>query len=403
MENFRGKASKIIDLLFVLVIVFFLGAGLARTLLFPKDINYLENRPANKVADFSLSGYLDSSFQSSVEDALADQVFFAQRMKDDYNQADSWLLRRMLGSVIQTYRDRYIPYHGEWIFQEEYLLYSPGGMWEGDTRYDGNLASYNAAFAAHPDVEFYLYYVETDLDINLETGKKSNVYDYIKANLAFPAGHVDSLEVDDFKTYSQYFLKTDHHWGYQGSYQGYTEILRMLAPEEAPLQPLETVALGTSSGSKAAAVGIFGFEEDFSAYRFAYPDMTITINGRPAADYGSQESWFARAAQGQPATLEDNLRYSTFYGGDSGEVIFDTGKGTGENLLILGDSYDNAILKLLASHFDRTYSVDQRYYEEENGVPFDLGEYIAAHGITKVLAVGYSVSLRMAEFAWGEG
>lgn len=402
MRNLKGDSSKIINLLFIVFTLFWLAAGLARTLLFPKDINYLENRPANKIEAFSASAYLESSFQDSIENALPDQVFFAQRMKNAYNQADSFLLQRMLRSFILAFRDRYIPYHGEWIFQEEYLLYSLHRLRLGDTRYDANLQSYNAGFAANPGVEFYLYYIETDLDVNLMTGEKSGVYEYILKNLDLPEDHVGRLKVDNFEDYSRYFLKTDHHWCYRGSYQGYTEILQMLAPKEAPLRPLETVPLGTSSGSKAEGVGIYGFEESFAAYRFAFPDMTITINGQPAEDYGSQSAWLQRADKGLSATAADDLRYGSFYGSDSGEVVFDTGRAGRENLLILGDSYDNAIIKLLASHFGCTYAVDQRYYEAENGVPFDLSEYIKAHDITKVLAVGYAVSFRMTEFAWGE-
>lgn len=403
MRNLRGGASKIINILFIVFILFWLAAGLARTLFFPKDVNYLENRPANKTAAFSAAAYLDASFQDSVENALSDQVLLAQHMKKLYNQADSLLLRKMLGPVLRTYRDRYIPYHGEWIFREEYLLYTPGRLWPGNTSYDANLDSYNAGFAANPGVDFYLYYLETDLDVDLVTGEKSGIYEYIRDYLDLPEGRVGRLTVDNFEDYSRCFLKTDHHWCYRGSYQGYTEILRMLAPEEAPLQPLETVELGKSSGSKAAGVGIYGFEEDFAAYHFAYPDMTITINGLPAEDYGSQSAWFRRAEEGLPATAEDGLLYGGFYGGDNGEVVFDTGRPERDRLLILGDSYDNAIIKLLAAHFDRTYAVDLRYYEAENGVPFELSDYIREHDITKVLVAGYAVSFHTAEFAWGEG
>lgn len=402
MRNLRDNAANIINLLFIGFVVLWLSAGLARTLLFPKDINTLENRSANKIAAFSASAYLESSFQDSMEDALSDQVFFAQRMKYSYNQADSYLLRRMLRPILQTYRDRYIPYRGEYIFQEEYLLYAPDRLEPGDTRYDDNLRSYNAGFTANPGVEFYLYYIETDLDADLATGEKSGVYEYIREHLDLPEGRIDRLTVDSFEDYSQYFLKTDHHWCYRGSYQGYTEILHMLAPEETPLQPLETVTLGVSSGSKAAGVGIYNFEEDFAAYRFAFPDMAVTINGQPMEDYGSQSVWLRRVDEGLPATKADDLRYAGFYGWDSGEVVFDTGEAGRENILILGDSYDNAIIKLLAAHFGRTYAVDQRNYEAENGVPFDLSEYIKVHDITKVLAVGYSLSFQMPEFAWEE-
>ena len=400
MQNSKSGIYKIINLLFILLVLSWLTVGLGKTLLFPKDVNYLENRPANQVPVYSVSAYLELGFQESMEKALSDQVLFAQRMKKGYNQADSMLLRRMLRPVLLTCRDRYIPYHGVNIFQEEYLLYTLNRLEPGDTRFDANLLSYNAGFAADPGVEFYLYYIETDFDMNFQTGERSGIYEYIREKLALPQDHIDRLAVADFEDYRRYFLKTDHHWSYRGAYQGYTEILQMLAPEDTPLQPLETVTLGTFSGSKAMGIGVYGFEEDFTAYRFAFPEMSVTVNGQPAADYGSQSAWFQRADEGLPATVADGLRYGGFYGGDNGEVVFDTGRRGRENLLILGDSYDNAIIKLLAAHFGRTYAVDQRYYKGKNGVPFSLSDYIREHDISKVLAVGYAASFQMPEFAW---
>lgn len=55
---------------------------------------------------------------------------------------------------------------------------------------------------------------------------------------------------------------------------------------------------------------------------------------------------------------------------------------------MLGESYDNAILKLMASHFDRVYSVDLRSYEQDMGKPFRMAEYLREHDITKVLWIG---------------
>ena len=76
------------------------------------------------------------------------------------------------------------------------------------------------------------------------------------------------------------------------------------------------------------------------------------------------------------------------YSGEWGEVILDTGTTGRGNLLMLGESYDNAILKLMASHFDRVYSVDLRSYEQDMGKPFRLAEYLREHRITKVLLIG---------------
>ena len=42
-------------------------AGLGRTLLRPKEVNFYENRPANTAAPLTVSGWLDGSFQDAME------------------------------------------------------------------------------------------------------------------------------------------------------------------------------------------------------------------------------------------------------------------------------------------------------------------------------------------------
>ena len=46
------------------------------------------------------------------------------------------------------------------------------------------------------------------------------------------------------------------------------------------------------------------------------------------------------------------------------------------------------MLKLLASHFNNTYSIDLRNYERENDKKFDLLNYIDVNDIDKILLIG---------------
>ena len=59
-----------------------------------------------------------------------------------------------------------------------------------------------------------------------------------------------------------------------------------------------------------------------------------------------------------------------------------------KNILLLGDSFDNAIRKLVASHFNKTFSVDERTYEEDMGEPFILAEYVQKNDIDIVVYDG---------------
>ena len=118
--------------------------------------------------------------------------------------------------------------------------------------------------------------------------------------------------------------------------------------------------------------------------------MEITANGKPAGDYGDQAAFLSGA--------RSDITYGNFYGGDLGEIIFDTGTTGRGSLLVIGESYDNSVLKLLAAHYDRTYSIDLRYYKNYMKQDFQLSAYLAEHGIDQVLLMGNIDYLTMTEF-----
>ena len=70
-----------------------------------------------------------------------------------------------------------------------------------------------------------------------------------------------------------------------------------------------------------------------------------------------------------------------------------------DNILIIGESYDNAVLKLIATHYNKTFSIDLRYYEHIFGEKFNFAEYVKENEITKVLFIGNIDFYVMPEFA----
>lgn len=86
-------------------------------------------------------------------------------------------------------------------------------------------ANYNAIFAAHPDIEFFVCYIEKDTDINFETGERVYADDLLFSMLNLPENRMLKYEIPDFAAFSEYFYRTDHHWNYLGSYRAYRELL----------------------------------------------------------------------------------------------------------------------------------------------------------------------------------
>lgn len=389
-------AKKVLNAGFLLLLAAFLLGGLANAVLRPKDINTYENRPANYLHKPTVGGFLDASFQSSVEAGLSDQVLLAQHFKKAYNDSSAQVLLQILSGFLSSHPQRYIALRGAVsIFNGDCLVYYPRTLADLTKRLDQRAQDLNALREAHPDWDLYVYYIERDTDINFETVEKVGVYEYLRERLALPGDHVSRFSMDSFEQFQSQFYHTDHHWSYQGSYAGYQGAAELLGVSEPLLEPIEEVTLPyTLSGSKAAEARVTQvFQETFTAYRFDYPPMTVTQNGQPVEDYGSQDAYFA--------CEPEQITYGNFYGGDPAEITFDTGREDRENILILGESYDNAILKLLASHFHRTYSVDLRYYRDSIG-DFSLSEYMQEHPVNKVLFIGSVDFFVTDEFMPGE-
>ena len=385
--------KKWLQYAFLLGLLGFLTLGLARTAFFPKDINSYENRYAQKIAPFTLTGFADGSFQKSMEDALSDQVPLSQTFKKAYNLFTSRFIKGASQPILKLLPDKYVVLGDKLLFGGENIMFWTRTLESQTERLDAKAAHYNTVFARHPDVAFYLYFIEKDTDINFETGYRVEAFDYLTQQLDLPAQQTGCFRIDSFEQFKTWFYRTDHHWNAQGSLEGYRQVLAMLKPDETALAPLEEVTLkGQLTGSKATGV-LAAFSEDMTVYRYDYPAMTVRVNGQPADDYGAQDTYLA--GQGGAPT------YGKFYGSDNGETTFDTGTQGRGNLLVVGESFDNAVLKLLASHYDKTFSVDLRYYEAHMGIPFDLDAYLANNAIDTVLLMGNIDYFVMEEFMLG--
>lgn len=374
----------------ILGVVLFLLLGLARAILRPKTVNDYENRNAYQLPAFTLSGWLDGSFQEKVEEALGDQAPFSVTMKKRYNSMENAIKHRAFTLVCAAKPDQTVIYENFRIYGGRHIAYAPETMAQTLPLLQARTQELSQVIAAHPETEFSIYYIERDMDVSFETGEKIGVFEYLTEHLPLPPERMDCFEINTLSDYQSRFYCTDHHWNWEGSYLGYREVAKLLGIEE-PLTPTAgPVLLSQSfSGSKVQLLGSDGlFVEPFYAYPFSVPDMAVTINGEPGT-YGQQEEFFAGTAS--------YLTYATFYGSDFGEVIFDTGEG--ENLLILGESYDNAIVGLLASHFGRTHSVDLRHYAAAMGEPFHLAQYLEENDIDRVLLIGCNRFFTQEDFA----
>lgn len=371
------------NIFFIGVITLVLVAGFFRTLFFPKEINTYENRYSNKISKLTLTSFLNSDFQNSIEAALSDQIIGAQSLKKTYNETIASAANIFISPMLESNSSTYIQYKNGGLFFGGYYVYKTRPLENEKLSLETKAANCNLTFEKYPNLDFYVYYIEKDTDINFETGENIELDEYLFSLLNLDNNQKRTFEINNFNEFSDFFYKTDHHWNHKGSYKAYLDILDFLGCEDEPIKNEEEVIISkTFMGSKANSVGSNILKETFYAYKFNFPNFE-SINGNKDGDYGTQIQSIAAASKAEIETS-----YGNFYGGDDGEIVFSTGKTERDNILIIGESYDNAILKLLATHFNNTYSVDLRNYEHLKGAKFNFDEFIEQNKIEKVLLIG---------------
>ncbi len=420
MRNKYVIAGKII--LPACVFIFLSVMGICS--LFEKEYRLeIENRMSNLYPEWQDSLWIEGEYQQEVNNAVADQLPLIMDTKKNFYWLRNGVLNNIQNRLYTDYMDYYVHFRkGIYLYGDKnspYLLYKPNKLNE---KLQGNIQTMakkiNDAALRHQNKVFYVYYIEGDIDIRYDTKKITGIYEFLKDNLSLAQNHIACFKVRNFEEYKRDFNKTDHHWQYIGSYKGYKEVFHLLNLDKEgetlnkPITPNSSYGVSDDCppklvegykpvlisrlyhDSKCRVTGTPDmFYDKFYVYAFDYVPMKIIINGEKG-EYGKQEEFL----KNKDIALEYNLKYGLFYGGDEGEIIFDTGRKNRPSILIFGNSFDNAILKLIAGHFNKTYSIDLRHYEKTMGKPFLIDEYMKTHIIDKVLFIGNQDILKQKEF-----
>lgn len=155
-------------------------------------------------------------------------------------------------------------------------------------------------------------------------------------------------------TKSEEWFRTDHHWTQEGAFAAYQALSAHLgyAPYEREDFRLETVS-DRFFGTTDAAAGIPLIRPDkITLWRYSGDTVfRLTKEGRPADFEGLYDL----------SKLETRDGYGVFLGGNDGLLTIDEGENdTRPTLLVIKDSFANALLPFLARHF-RITAVDPRY------------------------------------------
>ena len=337
-------------------------------------------------------------YQSYLANALSDQFIFGETIKQksreyltfvNYNN----IPRNICKDKYVNLNDTYVNYNCN-----QHIIFKYNNLSENS--YNTIKKRLKIYSQLNDYIDTYYYFLSTSVIYNFEENKYSiDLIDIVQKKLEGDY-EISYLTFNNYEDFANNFYKTDHHWNHKGSYDAYKSIINMMTNDK-PLKPIEEIVFDDIYfyGTAARSTQIFSYNEKFSVYRFDIPKYTVLVN-RKKGEYGKEEEYF----NGIYDTNRLVNHYGVFYGGDDGELVFDFNKHKKDNVLILGSSYTNAINKLIASHFNKTYIVDLRHYHYSVGEKFDLKKYIDQNHIDKVLIISDYNFLQDTDFdvEWSE-
>lgn len=168
------------------------------------------------------------------------------------------------------------------------------------------------------------------------------------------------------------FSRTDHHWSPLGGYYG---AKALAAAAKVPFRPLSAYKTDTIPNYVGTMVMYTGdselkkYPEDFVYYipPVDYEAEFITYKG--SSESAPTKAPFFKRASGSSS-------YCVFMGGDKCAVKVKTSVKNGRKLLIVKDSFGNAVASNLFGSFEEVHVLDFRYF------PHNLIDYIKNNGIT---------------------
>lgn len=186
--------------------------------------------------------------------------------------------------------------------------------------------------------------------------------------------------VDVFDTLSEHadeeiYYRTDHHWTTRGAYYAYQVWAQdtVAFPVRYSLDSLETVT-EDFQGTLQSKLNLSVEGEKIQIFpQTKERQIQITYDYVKKADSFYEESY-----------LEGKNKYGFFLDDNHGLVEIETTSAFPRQLFVIKDSYANTMIPLFATHYEKIYVVDLRYF---NGKLMELMQSCDEYGNMDVLVL----------------
>lgn len=287
---------------------------------------------------------------------FSDHIYNRNEMVDVYTKLQARLNKKYINEV-------YIGKDGELIKSSNYNDYNENELKE---RAD-NFNEFAQVFKESKN------YIVTIPNKNHAYENKMPIQDYKSGQGIYLDKIIDNIDknymnvinLSDNMQGDNLYYKTDHHMNMNGVFNVYKNIVQEInksLPQIGKAQEKDDFKIETF---KNVFIGSYGRQvlqvvdkmDDIEIYK-----------DKNFENYTVKNKWGEGKLFYEEKISKDKLNndYDIYLGGDQPKVEIENQQSKNNlEVVIIGDSMDNPLISLLASHFKKTYSYDLRYYKED--------------------------------------
>lgn len=190
------------------------------------------------------------------------------------------------------------------------------------------------------------------------------------------------------------YFRTDHHWSQRGAYYGFKAFCDYanltaydLSDYAYEVVPGFLGTMYTFTKNYAASNALLNNPDDVEIFRPITVAAMEVFSDRSLSDGATKN--IINSYEYACESLGSSSKYLVFLGGDRPICHIENPSVTnGRKLLLLKESYGNAITPFLGDVFEEVWAIDPRSFNGSGEPSFtDLAEFISENGITDVLVL----------------
>lgn len=385
------KLLKIVTILIFLIFISFMGMKtLTSKYVYESEI---ENRTLSGKPDFTVELFWNGDYVNKFETFFKDQFYKRIEFTKVYYKIIHSINKATLNGILMG--------EGNWItnaptknkvYQDNLMLLNNQTKTIGDFSKKEDIPAYffllpeksvavNHVFPYHPDQHTkneFLHDVPGNID---------NQIKYMDLNSILDNQYSDS-EIENF------YYKTDHHWNYIGAHKGYQILVDELRKDFKEIPPpldenelLKSCATHekpyfSGSNNRFILLVIDSSEEQLCTFELKDNSIFKTFNFTTSSGKESS-NWDEYFKIGIDMETVTYARLTTY---DYPKIVFKQKSPPNDlKVLILNDSYFNAMSSYIGFHFAETHLLDMRHFKgnaNDYALENDIDLIILAHNST---------------------